>query len=588
PPWGFPDQARPCLPDRWQLERLLGVGGQAQVWLALDRRLGEMVALKVFNPDLPPEALRRLSREVKLGRELRHPNLVRVYELVEAGDRLAVSMEWLPGGTMKQRLQNLGPLPVPEVVRVADEVLKALAFLHEKGIVHRDVKPSNLLLDADQGVHLGDLGLARGYSSSHDRTQTTTTLGTINYMSPEQLAGHALTPAVDLYSLGVTLFELLTGELPFCAQSEVELALLKLKARPPDPRQKRPDCPRWLARFISRLLEASPRDRFPNAAVAWDAFSRRRDVHSPRTVRETVFKAAMAAALGTVGIFAWQKASRLAETTAAYSVSWRGPELLARDPMGHVLWRYRCQAPVAQTQVVDLEGDGKAETVVATKAPENQGRRDQQLPPGEILILTADGNLRSRFVPDWQAAAPQAFVAGTLVPAFICADLDANGTREVLVSTHHRTLGWSALHVFWPETQNWQLVLHHIGWFMNVLPIPDSRAPRLRFLANNGPLLEAEVVGEVQLSPRDQAAQAAGNPLVGVPWTSVPFSWYTPVGQLGAAGLDSGPRFLLRPDGRSFLQGAGRHLEIDRWGNPLPGPNAGKDLSALRLRLLAQ
>ena len=149
------------LPDRWHIERFLGSGGQSEVWLAHDSLLGELVAVKVFNPALSREAMERLRQEVKLGRSLRHPNLVRVYELIEAGGRLAMAMEWLPGGSVAQKLSG-GPLPIPEVLQVAEETLAALAHLHEQRIVHRDVKPSNLLLDESGHVRLADLGLGAG------------------------------------------------------------------------------------------------------------------------------------------------------------------------------------------------------------------------------------------------------------------------------------------------------------------------------------------------------------------------------------------------------------------------------------------
>ena len=166
-----------ALPPRWKPARLLGRGGQADVWLAEDTELSEWVAVKVFHPDLTEAARERIRREVRLGRSLQHPGLVRVFELIDTGDRLAVVMELVAGGSVAQRLEA-GPLPIDEVIRIADETLEALAFLHREGVVHRDVKPSNLLLDAGGRVRLADLGLVRRLDDAGDLTRTAMTVGT--------------------------------------------------------------------------------------------------------------------------------------------------------------------------------------------------------------------------------------------------------------------------------------------------------------------------------------------------------------------------------------------------------------------------
>jgi len=215
------------LPARWRLERFLGAGGQSEVWLAHDEELDQQVAIKVFAPDLSDEALERLRREVRLGRTLQNPHLVRVYELIEDGGRLAMAMAWLPGGSLAQRLAERGPLPIAEVVQATDEALAALAYLHEQRIVHRDVKPSNLLLNLDGRVYLADLGLVRGLDEQARLTRTEMVVGTPVYMSPEQIRAGRLTPASDLYSLGVTVFQLLAGHPPFEGTSRIATCALR-------------------------------------------------------------------------------------------------------------------------------------------------------------------------------------------------------------------------------------------------------------------------------------------------------------------------------------------------------------------------
>ena len=155
----------------------MGRGGQAEVWLARDTELDVLVAIKVFRADLTPTQRERLRREVMLGRTLQHPGLVRIFELIDGGDRLAVAMEWVPEGSLAQRLES-GRLPVDEVVRVAEQVLEVLAYLHGQNVVHRDIKPSNLLVDSENRIRLADLGLARPLDDDRGLTRTLASVGT--------------------------------------------------------------------------------------------------------------------------------------------------------------------------------------------------------------------------------------------------------------------------------------------------------------------------------------------------------------------------------------------------------------------------
>ncbi|MBK9968477.1 MAG: serine/threonine protein kinase [Holophagales bacterium] len=276
--------AAPSLPPRFRPERLIGSGGQADVWLAHDLELNEPVAVKLFRAELDEVSRERLRREVRLGRTLSHERLVRMFELIEAGDRLAVAMEWVPGGSVAERLRA-GPVSVEEAARIGRDTLEALAYLHAQGVIHRDVKPSNLLLDARGSVRLADFGLARPVGEAFDLTRTALSIGTPGYMSPEQIRGEPLGPATDLYGVGVTLFELLTGKQPFDGASAFEVARKHVSVAPPDPAALRRECPAWLSRFVLRLLEKSQGDRFPTAAVALEALSSRGSTASPRERR---------------------------------------------------------------------------------------------------------------------------------------------------------------------------------------------------------------------------------------------------------------------------------------------------------------
>ncbi|HQT94366.1 MAG TPA: protein kinase [Thermoanaerobaculaceae bacterium] len=375
------------LPPRWQATRLLGNGGQAEVWLARDLELGEWVAVKVFRDNLSETQRERLRREVRLGRSLSHPSLVRVFELIEAGGRLAVTMEWVSGGSLAARVED-GPLPIGQAVAVADDVLGVLAYLHSRGIVHRDVKPSNLLLDDKGCVRLADLGLVRLLEGSGDLTATAMAVGTPGYMSPEQIRGLDPTPGADLYSLGVTLFHLLAGRMPFDGNSSFEVADKHLHASPPDVRSLRPDCPAWLARFVGRLIEKSPRDRWPDAACALDALRRKRVLVSPRFWRRAVLAVAAVLAVGGL-VAAWTGAHR--GVPAAVRVT--RDQLVVIDARHHELWRRRVPGAALDAVVGDFLGEG-APQVAVSSAPAGRGQ-----PAGteDIAVVGADGRERARF-----------------------------------------------------------------------------------------------------------------------------------------------------------------------------------------------
>ncbi|HUK13169.1 MAG TPA: serine/threonine-protein kinase [Thermoanaerobaculaceae bacterium] len=570
------------LPPRWRVGRRLGAGGQAAVWLAEDLELRQWVAVKAFRPDLSEVARERLRREVRLGRALQHPGLVRIYELIEAGDRLAVVMEWMAGGSLAQRLEA-GPLPVAEVVRVADEALAVLEYLHSQHVVHRDLKPSNLLLDADGRVRLGDLGLARPLGDGLDLTRTSTTVGTPAFMSPEQLRGLDPLPASDLYGLGATLFQLLTGLLPFEASSEFEVARLHLTAPAPDPRRLRRDCPTWLARFVRRLMEKRAEDRWPDAGAARRAFEARRGLTSPRARRRVLRAAGVAAAVVTVAFLGGgviYPLLRRGETVKVEAVDTavRGLDARARET-----WRLDLSVPAQKVERADLDGDGQQETVIAAY-PVAIDRSAESTAKSEVVIVRPDGTVLSRIHPEDQIPTadfppyPKRF---RVEPRLL--DVADDGGLEVVLLCRESQFYPFALEMFWPRLDLWDAVLVHSGWFSDLRVVPGSSPPRLRLAGVNNRMCELPVVAEVEVTPpRALSAPVATAPLaspeLGLGRSDrYRYTWYTP--------LEEGPvpvGVTVESDGSSVVDFHDRQVSVDRWGNPSPGPNAGKDLSAMR------
>lgn len=270
------------LGGRYHLERALGRGGMGAVYEATELRLGRKVALKVLLPELgaETESVQRFRREAELAASLGHPNIVQVTDFfLQPGEPACLVMELLQGLSLREHLQRHGTLSYPLALAVAQQLLSALEAAHGVGVLHRDLKPDNVVLLELQGggtfVKLIDFGLARltesaGYAKL---TATGVLLGTPHYMAPEQLLGHALDPRTDLFSLGVTLFHALTGRHPFHGASVDELVRAILLGPPPQLAAARPDLPRPFCDALERTLHRDPAHRWPDARSAREALS---------------------------------------------------------------------------------------------------------------------------------------------------------------------------------------------------------------------------------------------------------------------------------------------------------------------------
>ncbi len=274
------------LLDKYTVHERIGTGGMAEVFRGHHEKLGRDVAIKVMHTSLAGDAqfTARFEREARLAASLRHRNIVQVYDFDKQGDRLFLVMEFINGGTLKQRLEDVkstgGCIPLTEVSRIMQQVASALDYAHSQGMLHRDLKPANILLDQAGDAYITDFGIAR-LLDSEEITRSGSILGTPDYMSPEQCEGKPLTFASDLYSFGVILFELLTGETPFDADSP--LAILQKHIHEPVPSFSlfRNDLPPGLDSVFQKALSKDPENRFTTAAGIMDAFSRETNTFTP-------------------------------------------------------------------------------------------------------------------------------------------------------------------------------------------------------------------------------------------------------------------------------------------------------------------
>ncbi|HWS81159.1 MAG TPA: Stk1 family PASTA domain-containing Ser/Thr kinase [Rubrobacter sp.] len=260
---------RTVLDDRYDVVRPLGSGGMGEVYLARDRVLGRDVALKVLRRQYAgdDEFAERFKREAMSAASLSHPNIVQVYDRGETEEGASyIAMEYVPGGTLKERISREGPLEAADAAGVVAQVAGALGAAHDRGMVHRDVKPQNVLLTARGGAKVADFGIARAGSSA-TISRTGSVLGTAGYMSPEQALGKPATPKSDLYSLGVVLYEALTGELPYTADNPIAVSMKHVNEPLRPPIELNPRIPRGMNAIVTKLLAKDPEDRYADADV---------------------------------------------------------------------------------------------------------------------------------------------------------------------------------------------------------------------------------------------------------------------------------------------------------------------------------
>jgi eukaryotic-like serine/threonine-protein kinase len=249
---------------RYRILRKLGSGGMANVYLAEDEELGRRVAIKILNDRYANDELfiERFRREAKSAAALSHPNIVSIYDRGQAEGTYYIAMEVIEGRSLKELILTRGPLPIGQAIAYTLEILDALRFAHRHGIIHRDVKPHNILIGGER-LKVTDFGIARAGASQ--MTEAGSIMGTAQYLSPEQARGAPVTASSDLYSVGIVLYEMLTGKVPFSGDSAIEIAMKHLNELPKPPSKIRPEIPEDLDHVVLRALAKAPEDRYQTA-----------------------------------------------------------------------------------------------------------------------------------------------------------------------------------------------------------------------------------------------------------------------------------------------------------------------------------
>jgi len=275
-PKGAEPQVGQVFAGRYEIQSVLGKGGMGVVYKAHDRDLDDLVAIKTLRSEAlsaDPTLLERFKQEIRLARRITHPNILRTHDLGETGGLRYLSMEFVKGITLKNLVEAGQILPTPVALRIAKQICAGLAAAHEVGVIHRDIKPQNILIEPTGGLKIMDFGIAR-LTQERGMTATGTVVGTPDYMSPEQARGQALDFRSDIYSTGVVLFEVFTGSLPFEGDSPLAVVLKHVQERPPAPQTVNPHIDPRIAAIVIRCMEKEPADRYQTVNDLYEALTK--------------------------------------------------------------------------------------------------------------------------------------------------------------------------------------------------------------------------------------------------------------------------------------------------------------------------
>ena len=257
--------------DRYEIKKLIGEGGMANVYLGYDTILERDVAVKVLRGDLADDEkfVRRFRREAQSASLLNHPNIVQIYDVGEDDGNFYIVMEYINGQTLKQLIKKRGKLSVPETIDIMSQLTDGLAHAHDSYIIHRDIKPQNIMILDDGMVKITDFGIAMAINAS-DLTQTNSVMGSVHYLPPEQASGKGSTIKSDIYSLGIMMYEMLAGVMPFRGETAVEIAMKHLKNPMPSVRKVNDSVPQSVENIILKATAKNPKNRFNNVRELYD------------------------------------------------------------------------------------------------------------------------------------------------------------------------------------------------------------------------------------------------------------------------------------------------------------------------------
>jgi hypothetical protein len=350
-----------------------------------------------------------------------------------------------------------------------------------------------------------------------------------------------------------------------------------------------------MKRFIRKLLEKKPQDRFSSAEMALKALHTHRGLFSRRTVKRVVggtLVAFLIVGVAVTGLIAWRRSE--SPVQFAVRTAYDKNVLRGLGEEGQTIWSVPTLAPIQQVTQADLFGDGRKEIVVATYDDSeliHQSRSASAHTSPQVLIVSMAGHILSDFRPEQEVHLPGDLIAPLLLwPSVKVLDLLGDGKRQILVNVHQRELGTDYMWIYWPRVDKWQLVLDHWGgWIFSEVAAVGGNPPRLRLLGFNGPLAAQPVEAELVVRPPwgKSSMMSVDMPLPGARVTDYSrFLWYTPISASTYNFRNPIEGFSVTADGSSRFVSKGRMVTIDRWGNPVPGPNAGKDLSLNRLEFL--
>lgn len=254
--------------EKYEVVRFIGKGGFSKVFLVRDKILDRKCALKVLSPEVmnDPEMLERFKREAKLYAALEHPNIVPIYDVGIYNNIAYIIMKYIEGRTLKNIIKTYGSLPLEDIIQITRDILSALHYMHNKGVIHRDIKPANVIVEKSTGrAILADFGLAKKVGETGGLTRTGEMLGTPFYVSPEQAKGEKLCPASDIYSLGISLFEMVTGKVPFTGETPLQIMWKHVREPLPSPSRYNPKIPQMLEKIILKATDKKPKNRYKSA-----------------------------------------------------------------------------------------------------------------------------------------------------------------------------------------------------------------------------------------------------------------------------------------------------------------------------------